>query len=67
MLFIRFTGLVLFNTLSSLCDTTTYSSNGTQDTVPHDGSHVVHKFHGGGPGVHASSDDVFDRCVVVGM
>ena len=67
MLLFRFTGLTLFNIFSSLFDPTTYRSNGAQDTIPHNGSHVVHKFHGGGPGVHASSDDVFDWCVVVGM
>ena len=58
---------MLLNTFPLLFDTTTHRSDGTQDTVPYDGSHVVHEFHGGGPGIHASSDDVFDRCVVVGM
>lgn len=64
LFFVRF---YLIQHISVTIRHSTYRSNGTQDAVPHDCTHVVHKFHGGGPGIHACSDDIFNRCVVVGM
>ena len=44
-----------------------YRSNGAQDAVPHDGSHVIHELDGSGPGIHASCFDVSDRCAIAGL
>ena len=53
--------------LVSIYNLPSYRSNGAKDAVPHDASHVVHKLEGSGPGIHAGCNDVFHRCVIVGL